>query len=794
MNNSQSRPRRRYGVQIAAAVAAFSLALSLIPYDVGGQAASAAVAPRIITAEDRASLAAGVAESAFPSGATTAVVAASGSREVLIGANLASRADEPLLVAEDAQSAGGLVTSLNRLHVSEVVLVGSAETKFGDSFKDDLRAAGVSVSQEATAASDFELSLEVARIGNPSPEYVLADRADQFASALAASYASTRGVALILFSSGTADEELKAFYESVGDSVLTYIGDPSTAPTGQMTTDQAEQAFIQDSTDRTRVAVWAAAQMQSVGRNAAQIVTAPSDSKDGIALAGLYARVSGGIALPAGKRNSLTESSASFDTVKAWGSEVQAVTLVGLGLGSADLLAFSGPSGTTPAAPPVFRVTDLARSSTGTYALRFTPVAGATAYRAYGTDGEVVSSTTSSPLRFTESVPALRVAAVNGSSEIARFNFRVNSFDTAEMRDSVVTGTIVSGVSNLRFLGPEGLPRLITRSVVDPYVVSSEATAEVPVAITCAPSWTERGLDSTKQYEYGVSELTNVSSQACDPSVAPASATEVALNSARLALPSTTVPKTASAFAMRSSNEGSESSGAALTRVDMMMQQQSETSGLSARLAAPRGLGDGWADVKVRWQAYIPESKLPGGLSGSFSRPVLAIHGDGHGSFQPNGSARFIQDLRVGFGSDHYVRYDNEQMGETIQYACKPIFNDCVVSKRATAPLSELSGGATLSTNVFGAGWFRASARMPLIKVAPPIDTDVQIYLGPGVSRIFGYHDRMPKHEAYFGVVQSEWYRVYSSPYIGYAQLPCLVSSPQKIWPRNCGVRFNAQI
>jgi len=37
------------------------------------------------------------------------------------------------------------------------------------------------------------------------------------------------------------------------------------------------------------------------------------------------------------------------------------------------------------------------------------------------------------------------------------------------------------------------------------------------------------------------------------------------------------------------------------------------------------------------------------------------------------------------------------------------------------------------------------------------------------------------------------WCRVYSSPCVGYAQLPCLYSSPKKII-RGCGVVFNAQI
>ena len=87
---------------------------------------------------------------------------------------------------------------------------------------------------------------------------------------------------------------------------------------------------------------------------------------------------------------------------------------------------------------------------------------------------------------------------------------------------------------------------------------------------------------------------------------------------------------------------------------------------------------------------------------------------------------------------------------------------------------------------------FSASATLPLSDMAPAIDTEVTIEFGMSSSRIYGYHDNMPKHEAYIGNYPGLFYKVYESSYFGFAQLPCLSASPSAPRPAGCGVYFNA--
>ena len=65
--------------------------------------------------------------------------------------------------------------------------------------------------------------------------------------------------------------------------------------------------------------------------------------------------------------------------------------------------------------------------------------------------------------------------------------------------------------------------------------------------------------------------------------------------------------------------------------------------------------------------------------------------------------------------------------------------------------------------------------------------------LNENYSFAFGAHDNMPKHELWVGVAQSEWFKVYTSPYISYVQAPCLFNPHGSSSPP-CGSFFNIRL
>lgn len=782
-----------------AAVVAVTVFASGATVAVETQAASAATVTQLITGASRAALSDNVAAADYSTGATNVVVVQGTEALTQLGANLAGRLGGPVLVASSGSSASSLTSRIKALKATNVTLVSRTSSYFTSAFEAELTAAGASVSNRVVGASDFLISTAAAKIGPAPTEVVLADAGDSWATALATTYAGSRALPLVVFASSdeSTNEALRSYLTSLDTSVgITVIGDPLSAPTAQMTEAQLKSYHQENSTDKLRASVWSVVQSQAAGRNAANISVAPSNVRDSLALAALHANRTGGVAVPAGASGALTTDSRAADILGYWRTGATKVSLLGTSLTSTDMSNVAKPTSTAVNSAVAFRATGLTRTTEGGFTLSVAAVSGATSYVATDLTGAVLASSTTNSLSFATNIPAVRVVAKKSTSELASFEFRSNSYGDESVRGSVALGSMTTGKATLVMLGAAKIPRLITRLSVDPYTQYAEPTAETPVAITCSLTWTDTGLDSTKQYEYAVSDLTNVSSNACDSTTASAPATAATMNTARLVLPATTFPASMTA---RSSSTGarvaaSKPAGAAAATIAdaMVMARSSSTS----RSMSTQALGDDYPDVLVRWQAYIPESLLyfPG-YTYDPSKPYFGIHGDGRGS-DPNATGRFNQTIRAGFGSDHYVRYDSEGMGASIAYKCSLFAKNCTEIARQTAPLSELNGKGLMSTNVFAAASLRASATIPIVKGAPPIDTDVEVWLGPGVSRIFGYHDNMPKHEAFFGVVQSEWYKVYSSPYVSYAQLPCLYSEPYNpvTYSAFCSKYFNAQI
>ena len=200
-----------------------------------------------------------------------------------------------------------------------------------------------------------------------------------------------------------------------------------------------------------------------------------------------------------------------------------------------------------------------------------------------------------------------------------------------------------------------------------------------------------------------------------------------------------------------------------------------------------------WPDVLIRWRAYIPSAKVPVGPSKDFLKPLLALGGDNAGS-DPNGSARFTQTARVRFGDDHGISY-SETMGESHSYKCTPILTNCTELNHGTASLDTLDFRNLSSTVNFADMKFDASAGVPLLRFSQyfAIDTSWEVYFSYYSSWAWGTHDNMPEHELWVGSAQSEWFRIYKSPYAGYAQAPCLFNPHGSSTPP-CGTFFNVSI
>lgn len=795
MSTSSHHARSRSRVtRLAALVAAGALVAGLgaTASSVVGAApsASAATTTQLTTAASRVALTKTLATSAFPSGSSKAVITESQGLPILVAGNLSSRTGSPALVSGSGSSTADVLATLKQLKATSVTLVSSTTNYFTSAFVGELTAASISVSATLSSSDTYDLWSKSALQGSKAAEYIFARTDDAAALSLATAYAGASGYPLVVFAVDTPADKLTSLFKAIDTSRITVIGKSEAAPVNQMSEAQSKSFQLVNSADPAQAFIWTARQEQIAGLVSSRVVAVPQDSLEVIALSGSIARAQKAVLAPAGNAATLTTNSRATEYLKLWKNATAQVNLVGYNLTAANLSTLAQPTSQAHAAAPAFRVSDLTRISTGGFKLTTTTVSGATAYNAYDFDGLLVATSTTPTISFptAESVSGLLITAEKSTGEIARFDLRSNDYSTDAARSSTVAASTSNGTANIRILSSLKVPRLVTRVTIDPFDMASVPSSELPVAITCSTSFTEAGLDATKQYDYAVSDLTNVNSTACDSAVLPAPGAAAALNSAQLSLPPTSFPVGAMA---RSAAPAPKSAG--LTVTDRLISSSSGAS--NARTDGSMSIqaaGDDYPDLLFRWQAYIPESKVPfPGWTGTLGRNFF-FHGDGHGTNQPNASARFTQDLTFDFGSDHDVRYA-ETMGETIKYDCFPWGADCRVVARATASLNELNWSRTYSANTSAAATLRAKATIPLVSIAPPIDTDVKVIVGVGISRMFGYHDAMPQHEAYIGVPNSEWHQVYRSPYAGYAQLPCLYSAPDAPLP-GCGVYFNTAL
>jgi len=783
MRNRTTRVPRSVKRATSAAIALAMLVTGLTVVSETLDAAPASATTSSLTTQSTIeALAASLASTDYTSAARV-VVSENTTSSIHLASVYAARKGLPVIVSTSGTTTTGISSSLSGWSTTSVVLVSSTPAYFTTGFQSALTTAGVSTAAYFQS-SDVFTRWKDAAYETSATQYVLARTDDALAVTLATTYASNRGLPLVLWESTTAPATLTAFFSSVTTAQLVFFGDPLTTPTPQIDPDSIELILNIPVSDPQEAYVWVASQSQLGGAVSNKVVVASSDSVAEVALAGAHARKTGAVLAPAGAKASLGTSSRAAEYLTLWGAEAGSVELVGVSLTTSNLTTVVAPTTAAADAAPAFRVLNLALGSTGVYTLTFTAVTGATSYVVYGPDTSVVGSSSTTTITFSGAYPGFLLTAETSSGELARLDVRTNEYATTGQRSTAVVGQTSGGTEHLIFLSDLDVPRLITRQTVNVFEEPTEDDA-VPVAITCASTFTESGMDAQKQYIYTVTELANVNARACDPLAAVTGSTSAGVNTASIPLPFTEFPDWA---------RGTEPVTApSPTIMDTLLSGVSQDDLLNGDLAS-RAEGDGWTPVIVQWVAYIPERRVPFPLiSSDLTRPYVYFSGDNHGTFRPNESNRFYQRLEFSWGSAHTISYDAD-MGVSHKEQCAVFQLLCQVVDTAEASETELHWTALPgSTNTSASARVYAEATLPLLDIAPAISTDWRINLKPGASVVYGYHDKMPQHELYIGSPYSMFYRVYQSPYAGWQQVGCLSSGPTFLIP-GCYSLFNIQL
>jgi Protein of unknown function (DUF3238) len=755
---SAERSRRTRFTAALLALGLASGAITATGESLSSQTASAATTTQLVTAADVPALAQSVLATSYTT-SPKAVISQNDPTSISVAGNFATRNDLPLLISTSGTSAAALTSTLTTLASTSVFLVSTTPNYFTAAFVTSLGSR--TVTSYFQGSEPFALS-SAAALTPSGQEYAIARTEDSAALNLAISYASTRGIPLLILSATSSSTTMAGFFTQIATASKVFFGLSSQLPFEMVTAGFDSTGQIVDVSDLRRAYTWVAGQSQAAGAISNQVVVAASDSRADLTLAGILARKTRATLAPAGAKASLTADSRANEYLTLWKSAVQKIVLVGTSLTAANLTTVASPSGLPIPTDPVFRVTDLVKNSTN-YTLSYTAVSGATRYRAYDLAGTLLATSTTTSMAIAQETGAFLLSAENSSgAQVKRLQTRVNEYATTTLRPSVVIATADAGTNRLIFLGNPKLPRLITREDTDFFSQFPVDPVEVPIGIVCGSSFTETGMNQTLEYTYRVHELTNVSARACDAAAPISPSTTANLNFGEVTLPPTGSP------GLRTAPDQKVAASTSMDRLLAPIFSPTNSGGDQSRAAQ-------FPNLVVRWMAYIPEAKIPFGPSGDLLYPVTFFSGDNHGTNMPSASARFKQTVTFKFGPSHTILYA-EEMGTTYQSKCNPFA--CVNGPSATASLNELNYSEVVSGTNSGSIRVTASATIPLVNGAPPIDADWTIRFAPGNSGWTGYNDNMPQHELYIGPEFSEFNREYKSPYVSFVQLPCLFSSP----------------
>jgi hypothetical protein len=583
--------------------------------------------------------------------------------------------------------------------------------------------------------------------------------------------------------------------------------------TDHVSDQQASQFDMITTEDPLGTQMQAVDQIVATGRKANRIYATPSDSLASVAINALLARAKNGVSVLAGPTAAISTAGTPAATdLKLWGTEADSVTLTGVNVTTADTTALSKYPTTARNAAPAWRVTDTSVTTTN-FKVTFTAYTGATKYVAYDLFGNTVGSSTTPSITITGNPVSVAIAAQNSSAkELKRMEFDLNRYLDASDRESAVVTSTVDGskVGVLQILGTLSAPRTITRTMTDPFD-PSVAPVTTTIATTCSKTFTDSGLDTTKQYSYDVVTEGGVDNQACKStaSATPDQSTSLQTQGAGVIVPSTTYPATAAARATTSATArtaASASHAAMPTITDtQLMEAMSKVSPRATLMAQTRAGGAtalkkqlattaaaAGPNYEVRWFGFIQGGgKYVPLLTPDETRPFLMFGGDNHGPGHPDGSHRIQADIQFYFQNSPQSIKLVPNVGDSHEYYCsRPDLSGCKLAATKNAGTAGISLTSSSISGSVGIAQLRIHSALPFIPSPPEpaIDVDMRFRLQPGNSTMVGYHDAMPTHEVYSGLLPGDFARDYLAPEKG---LRCLFPQPSFL---GCQVHLNRSL
>lgn len=749
-------------VIIASTTLAASSTIAISTPPAQALSAGAVNLPTSLSAPNLSALSDAVAQTTSSS-SSVVVLAANGDEASFAQAAANARLTGHVALMARSSEPAHVLAQLQSLAATTVKLVGSPSS-FSSSFISTLQGA-YTVDTTWITSDSFSRSA-AATSPTARARIVVTDAAAADVRAIATSLAITSNAALVFLDG---QEDLTASASVLSDpsnALITVVGPASVvAPNQNVGQPVFSRTVWLDTTSIVDAEQRAIEAMISAGTDARRVVAATETGLASRALAGLAASAADAlVGTQVGITNYVSRLRSTLDDAATVGTTATAQKTAAI--------TAARPAAQTP---PPFRVLDVLPASTGTsYTVTTTSVTGATSYAAFDEEGNQVGTSTTTTITIGGEPRSVALAASSTTGRLAEAQMRINAYQPGDDRAEIVVATEGDGRHHLEFLSGSGVARVITRRPVDVFGMNppDEQPPTETIGVTCEASFTSPSPDGMFQYDYRATTLNN-DREVCGltPSVNP----DLQPLVGGVSFPPTDFPMFARGDSQDiGSNDGLKASRSLMAR---LMTPSSDADGpsfyvrgggSSARIVP----GDGWPDLLFRYQGWIRQSSVGGPPpSGRLTRPYTFFHGDSRGA-DPNGTYRFRQDVRLRFGTNHNIFYE-EKMGETLKYACRTKEGaDCEFVSRATAPLSQLDIRDVYHTSTYGWWYFHVDAANPLQPLSPAISSEMYVIYGPGITDIIGLHDKMPSHEIYFRADGwGEWETAYESREVG---LHCL--------------------
>lgn len=790
---------------IAATAAAAALVLSGLTNIVSAPPAVAAVTPTLYASTSVAAMATQAAGLAFPSGATEAIIASSTDQTIAEASAIAAKRGIPLLVSASTSENTAIKPVLTGLGVTSVRLVGA----FSASFKTGLGSTVLSETTPTTATPFQRTTAAFAYL--PASPIVVASTQIANSVSVGAATAIVQGANLVVLDGSESDAAITSFFANRADKRITVVGAATTLKMNLLPTLGEEMYAVIDPISIQTSFTNLALDSVRAGKSGTKVWVAPSDQRSSVAIGALVAHQRGNIFAPAGTSAAFGTSSAAHSLVGAWGPETVNISLLGVSVTAAQLATLTSKTTTARLPAPGFSVSDVALGASS-YTITVAPKTGAVRYEAIASDEDstVVGTSTTSTITVAGlpgTVGAI-LAYNNANQEIASFPMRINDYQVAADRASAMVGQIDmegGGKHYLNWLDNSAVPRLITAYAVDPTQppdsVDPLGVTEM-VALTCGGHFTTPPRDLTKQWVYQVETLstlgvscgtgpsaltTNTGSGVNLPFMQWPSAMRGADTADSRATPGLTIADSMVQNMVDgdpSMARGQETSATITSTAEELLASAPETVYIEDDPAALRGPGDDMYPMVVGYVQYIPWAYIPFPDLPTLDpwRPLTAFAGDNRAWWDVNGSNKTSNLSTVRFGSNPSVTSVRKVI-QTKKYKCTLLLTDCILTATGQAPLSGVQ-----TTQVPGATRAivhqRVSSTIPLVPMAPAIDGQVTWDLKRGGSSVTGWHDLMPRHQLWYGNLNSEaWLAWQNAKW----SLPCLYGG------FGCTARLNVQ-